>query len=747
MFANLRITYQRHSTLLGLFALFVTFRLLALLLFRPGGFIVDDSDYDFYYLWGQQIPQGFETFVNLWTAYPPLFPAIMLPIFEWSSRIPPWTEPRLFFHLLFGLVLLLFESGNFLLLYRLSSKLGYPSLDMQQAGALWARNRREPFGHATGGSPLDAQLITHHSLHPILLYTLLFTPVYTMLGWFECMPLFFMLLGLDLLLSERRGGWLGSAIAAALGFLTKLTPALLVPIAVRWLGSKLSWQALQEEWFNPHSPGNLLRPMIYALLFFAVVLGGGYWLVGGHTELALSSFQVNAIRPPWQSIWALIDGNYEWGLVPVNMRNLEGLQQTHWESNIPWGWVTLIFVLFYLWLYTRRYDWNNPRTPVVFAALSVIWLFLYSKGWSPQFLVWILAFIALLLPTTQGIALSISLSILSAIESPIFFNMLGNERWILASVIILRTLFLSALFVEFLGQIWPNRIYRQHVHRFAAVTTWLLILAIPIGTIGGLPRAAQAYTAQRLADHPCRDAISYLQTEAPWPTGGIVSTQIKIWQDFYPWLHQSYSFFVVDGYDPNDRPWETVLAERLDARVGNESFWWLLYHEQESHAATYFSQPSVYRMNEQRFGDCTLTHVKRIGDSSLAVAAVDGGPIQLEGVDFGRGKVGEALHVVLYWQAIAPVNASYTVFVHLRNALGEVITQQDNLPVEGLAPTNTWQSGVLIRDPYRLEIPAAVEAGTYQLHIGLYTADGRLPLTLADGTQTDHWARDIEMTR
>ena len=36
-----------------------------------------------------------------------------------------------------------------------------------------------------------------------------------LLGWFEAMPLFFLLLGLDLLLSRRRGLWLASAVAAA----------------------------------------------------------------------------------------------------------------------------------------------------------------------------------------------------------------------------------------------------------------------------------------------------------------------------------------------------------------------------------------------------------------------------------------------------------------------------------------------------------------------------------------------------
>jgi len=729
MFVKLRAFYQRHTAFFPILFLFVAFRFFAILLFRPGGFLVDTSDYDFYYEWGLQLPRGYQTFVDLWTAYPPLFPALMLPIFQWSSRIPPWLEPRLFFHLLFGLELLLFESANLILIYRLACKLGYPSLG---TSGEW---------RVVSGELRNTQHASPN--HPAILYALLFVPVYTMLGWFEAMPLFFMLLGLDLLLSSRSWGWMGSALAAALGFLTKLTPALLVPIAIRWLGSRLSWRAARSEWFHLRSPGNLLRPAVYTLLFLGVVVGLGYPLAQGNVELALSSFRVNSIRPPWQSVWALIDGYYDYGLVPLNMRNLVGLQTAQWESVLPWSWITLAFGLLYLWLYTRRYDWSLPRTPIVFAAMSVIWLFLYSKGWSPQFLVWIAAFVVLLIPTLRGMMLITVLTFLNVLESPIFFVMLRQEEWILVSTVLLRTLLLLVLAVELLGLIWPGEQRQRQLQQGAAIAGWLVMALTLIGLIVGAPRAAQAYSDRRLAEHPCREAVTYLREQALWPNRVIVSDQIEIWRDFSPWLADDYTLHIVDGYDPTNPDWEEVLATRLDAYVGHDEFWWITYATLASRADRYFAQPDVQVLKQQTLGQCTVKGVMRPTDQTLATVAVAGGPITLRSVAVAPAKVGEVLAVVLYWESASPVAESYTVFTHLVDAEGQLVAQQDNLPVEGLAPTDTWAVAQLIRDPYRLNLPTTLAAGDYRLLVGLYSVTGRQPITLADGATADHVALPV----
>jgi len=275
-----------------------------------------------------------------------------------------------------------------------------------------------------------------------------------------------------------------------------------------------------------------------------------------------------------------------------------------------------------------------------------------------------------------------------------------------------------------------------------------------MGAVAAMPPLADAYQARRLAEHPCQAAIVYLQDQAVWPNRMIVSDQIAVWQTFAPWLQDDYAIRIIDGYDPTDRPWDTVVAERLATYVQDQEFWWLTYGAQPSHAAQYFAQPEVRIIEEMQLGTCQLARVQHPVAPPLGRFDVAGGPILLRSFAVEQVHVGEvlasalpiALPIVLYWESESPVGESYTVFTHLVDADGQLVVQQDNLPVAGLAPTDTWQPGVLIRDPYRLTLPANTGPGDYRLLVGLYTATGRRTVTWADGSTADHLSIPIRLT-
>ena len=706
--------------------LFVAMRLLAILLFRPGGFFADNSDYDFYMLWGEMIPSGYTTFQDMWTAYPPLFPALMLPVFELAARIPPWVEPDLAFHVLLGGLLLLFEAGNLILIYRLGNRLAEDDTSRDDT------SRRYP---PRGGTHL-AEVGAQPGLLPAVLYALLFAPIYTLLGWFEAMPLFFMLLGLDLLLRPR-WGWLGSAIAAALGFLVKLTPVLLIPIAVRWLGARLSLDAARHEWFQRTSPGNLLRPALYVLTFAAVTAGVGWVALGPNFDPALvtSSLRVNAIRPPWQSLWALLDGFYGYGLVPIDMRNLQGLARgDQWQTRLPWGLIGLAFIALYTWLYTRRYDWSRARTPIAFAAVSVVWLFLYSKGWSPQFVVWILAFLVLLNLSLHGMLLATMLTAINFVESTVFLLLLPNEHWLLVGTVSVRTLLLLLIAAEWLGQIWPAAATGARVQQWAARGAWAVMAVALTASLVGAPVAAQAYWDRRSAEHPCAEAITLLQAEAGGAQATIVTPQIEVWRNLYPWLRQEYTIHVLDGYDPNDRPAVEVMGEKLATIAAAGEFWWV----EETQAGTSAVLERFELLEERTLGQCRLVRVLKLpAEAAIATFDTAGSPISLLDAAIGEVQDGQLLPLVLYWQAGGQVDAGYTVFTQLFDASGALVAQQDNLPVQGLAPTDTWRLGVVVRDPYRLALPAGIAPGAYTLHVGLYDATGQRAAAIGETEAAD----------
>lgn len=94
------------------------------------------------------------------------------------------------------------------------------------------------------------------------------------------------------------------------------------------------------------------------------------------------------------------------------------------------------------------------------------------------------------------------------------------------------------------------------------------------------------------------------------------------------------------------------------------------------------------------------------------------------------------IQVNLTWQALAPINQPYTIFVHLYDGGGQLVSQHDGPPVQGYLPTYWWQTNDQIQEVRELPIPPDhdLAQGSYTLAVGLYNPlDGqRLPATDAD---------------
>jgi hypothetical protein len=102
-----------------------------------------------------------------------------------------------------------------------------------------------------------------------------------------------------------------------------------------------------------------------------------------------------------------------------------------------------------------------------------------------------------------------------------------------------------------------------------------------------------------------------------------------------------------------------------------------------------------------------------------------GDRLALVGYDLGQRVVrpGGAVAVTLYWRGLRKMDADYTVSVQLVDVAQHKAAQRDGWPLEGSAPTSTWEPGQLNVDPYALEVFPDALPGVYDLRVAVYVLE------------------------
>jgi len=103
-------------------------------------------------------------------------------------------------------------------------------------------------------------------------------------------------------------------------------------------------------------------------------------------------------------------------------------------------------------------------------------------------------------------------------------------------------------------------------------------------------------------------------------------------------------------------------------------------------------------------------------------------------------KAGGMLSLTLYWKALAEIDTSYTVFIHLLDAEDKIWGQRDSVPGNGALPTTGWLPGEIIVDQYEVPIQPDASPGQYGIEIGMYQAETgeRLPIINQRGQVVDN---------
>jgi hypothetical protein len=250
-------------------------------------------------------------------------------------------------------------------------------------------------------------------------------------------------LAIERWLAGRR---LQSALAMGVGGLVKWFPMLFLPVAVRF----------RRDWRES------LGTVALALLVVVGVLGVLAVLSPTYTLASLRSL---GSRASWQTVWALMDGNLGTGAYNANRLDpaAAALPQGH-PARVP-SWITvLLFGMLYFWLWIRpscdlRVAACRLRL-LRFTAVTVLLFFLWSRGWSPQWLGTLVPLVLLCLPLERAALYLVVLTFINIAEWPVLLSR-GLDQWLYLTVL-LRTGILALLVVE----LW------RRIQRSAQDSSW-----------------------------------------------------------------------------------------------------------------------------------------------------------------------------------------------------------------------------------------------------------------------------------
>ena len=280
-------------------------------------------------------------YFNYWSEFPPVFPFLSSVLFRLSGG-----QEHVYDYLLI-FVLLLADAGSLYLFIKITLRL---------------------YGGDNGSH-----------VRSLVYFIFLLSLAYSW-WYFDPLAVFAMLLGLFLLL-ENKGFF--SGLAFGLGLLLKFFPALGLIVAWR----TLSWKK--------------------ALWMTGLVIGMGLLVYSGlclaSPRFTLASLQSQGNKGSWETVWALVDGNLTTGLFGPEVERLDPSMAGVSRGNPPRlpAWITLIvFGGIGLWGFFKARSDDDRRK---IALLGWCWclFLLWSPGWSPQWLLYLLPLILLVLPERQ----------------------------------------------------------------------------------------------------------------------------------------------------------------------------------------------------------------------------------------------------------------------------------------------------------------------------------------------------------
>jgi hypothetical protein len=207
---------------------------------------------------------------------------------------------------------------------------------------------------------------------------------------------------------------------------------------------------------------------------------------------------------------------------------------------------------------------------------------LFSKGYSPQWLGWVLAFVVLLLPNLRGAFYAVVTGALNLIEANVFFTMVPDEHWLLVITVGLRTLIFLLLAVEFMLIVQPQWLTPtvRGVRRWGLIGLASLLV---VGSVLAGVRFVRAYFDARYQLSPYQATINTLRTARASSVGKSTPEAAVILNSYdhqtydwlYPYLRRDFTFYMLDDYAPPGESVERRTIAHLERIAAAQGDWWL----------------------------------------------------------------------------------------------------------------------------------------------------------------------------
>ncbi len=318
-------------------------------------------------------------YFDFWSEFPPIFPVI--------SRVIGWVaagKEHIYFYLLY-FILTVAQAVSLMILLGLAGRI---------------------YGDDAG--------LRRGWLYAGLLLGLAYS-------WWYFDPLAVMLLLLGLVW-VMDGKVISAGVAIGVGILVKLFPGLLLVVA---------WRSL-----------SLRKALIVTVIAGGIVLLVYGPLMIASPQMTTASLLSQGSKGSWETVWALIDGNFQTGNFGPLIERFDPAAASTPRGNparIP-SWLTLVvFAGLGMWIFLRTRPTNDHQK---IAFLGTTWglFLLWSPGYSPQWVLYLLPIILLLFPEREALLFGCAFIIVNLLEWPVLLS--RGCSWGLWLTIPLRTILL-----------------------------------------------------------------------------------------------------------------------------------------------------------------------------------------------------------------------------------------------------------------------------------------------------------------